>query len=94
MKIFRQENGTAIKKANCDVDLTFYAMKEINHFKRAIFLSGDGDFDILLQYFVKLKKEIIVFANSRRTAREIKQLKGIQFNDLQVLKPTIERIKK
>lgn len=51
----------------------------------------DGDFAILFEYFVKMKKEIIVIANARRTAREIKQLKGIQFDDFGSLRQTLTR---
>lgn len=91
VKIYKQEDGGLVRKANCDVDLTFYAMRDIEKFARVIFLSGDGDFEILLKHFIKLKKEILVLANARRTAREIKKLKGIQFNDLSVLKKTFER---
>lgn len=91
VKIFPQPGGGTVKKANCDVDLTFYAMRDISKFRRAIFMSGDGDFEILLKHFLKNKKEVIVIANARRTAREIKQLRGIQFNDLGVLRSTIEK---
>ncbi len=90
VKIFKQPGGKQVRKANCDVDLTFYAMRDQELFGKMIFLSGDGDFEILLKYFVGKKKEILVFANSKRTAREIKQLKGIQFNDLGVLRKTLE----
>lgn len=90
VKLYKQENDHIIRKANCDVDLTFYAMRDLDKFERIIFLSGDGDFEILLKHLVKINKEVIVFANSRRTAREIKILKGIQFNDLRGLKGTIE----
>lgn len=90
VKLYRQDGGGVVRKANCDVDLTFYAMRDLEKFDRVIFLSGDGDFEILLKHFLKLKKEAVVIANSKRTAREIKQLRGIQFNDLGVLKGTIE----
>ena len=90
VKLFRQEDGTAIRKANCDVDLTFYAMRDFGLYDRVIFLSGDGDFEVLLRYFVEKKKKVIVSANARRTAHEIKKLKGIRFDDFKVLKPTIE----
>lgn len=89
VKIYEQ-NGHRVRKANCDVDLTFYAMRDIDLFDRAIFLSGDGDFEILLKHFIKLTKEVVVIANSKRTAREIKKLEGIQFNNLGVLRKTIE----
>ncbi len=91
VKIYRQPGGGTVRKANCDVDLTFYAMRDIALFERAIFLSGDGDFEILLKHFIQKKKKIIVLSNSKRTAREIKQLKGLEFNDLKVLKQTLEK---
>lgn len=91
VKIYRQPDGGTVRKANCDVDLTFYAMRDVDKFERGIFMSGDGDFAILLEYLVKIKKEVIVIANSKRTAHEIKKLKGVQFNDLGVLKMTIRR---
>jgi uncharacterized LabA/DUF88 family protein len=88
VKIFRNGNQK-IKKANCDVDLTFYSMNLINLYNRGIFLTGDGDFEILFRHLIFKRKQVIVFANSKRTAREIKTLKGLQFNDLQVIKPII-----
>ena len=89
VKIYVQ-NGHKIKKANCDVDLTFYAMRDLNLFDRVVFLSGDGDFEILIQYFLKLTKEVIVMANGKRTAREIKQLVGENFTELKSIKKIIE----
>ncbi len=94
VKIFRQPGGKQVRKANCDVDLTFYAMRDRDLFGRAIFLSGDGDFEVLLKYFVNEKKGVVVIANARRTAREIKHLQGIQFNDLGSLRETLRRNKK
>jgi len=90
VKIFQQQGGRPIRKANCDVDLTFYAMRDKDLFERVLFLTGDGDFEILLKYPMIIKKQLIVIANAKRTAKEIKQLKKVQFNDLSVLKQTIE----
>lgn len=94
VKIYVQPDGTKVRKANCDVDLTFYAMRDLEKFKRVIFLSGDGDFEILLKHFVKLRKEVIIFANTKRTAKEIKLLKGVWFNNLSSFRKTIEFHKK
>ncbi|MBI2622828.1 MAG: NYN domain-containing protein [Candidatus Levybacteria bacterium] len=91
VKLYRQFDGAIVRKANCDVDLTFYAMRDKEKFNRGIFLTGDGDFAILFGYFIKMKKEIIVIANAKRTAKEIKILKGMQFNDFGGLRGTIER---
>lgn len=90
VKIYTQPDGSKVRKANCDVDLTFYAMRDLEKYDRVIFLSGDGDFEILLKHYIKVKKEVLVFANSRRTAKEIKILKGIQFNDLLSLRSVLE----
>lgn len=91
VKFYPQPGGGLVRKANCDVDLTFYAMRDIDKFDRGIFLTGDGDFFILFEHFIKLKRQVIVIANARRTAKEIKNLKMVQFNDLGSLKKTIER---
>lgn len=89
VKIYHS-SGKQIRKANCDVDLTFYAMRDIDKFNRVVFLSGDGDFEILLKHFIKLKKEVLIFANAKRTAKELKMMKGSQFNDLLSLRKTLE----
>lgn len=91
VKLYNQPGGGKVRKANCDVDLTFYAMRDKELFDRGVFLTGDGDFVVLLEYFVKIKKEIIVIGNTRRTAREIKRLKGLKFNDFGGLKGTLEK---
>jgi uncharacterized LabA/DUF88 family protein len=94
VKIYIQPDGNKVRKANCDVDLTFYAMRDKGEFNKFILLSGDGDFEILLKYFVDIKKEVIVISSSKRTAKEIKQMKGIQFNDLGSLRYTLNLQKK
>ena len=94
VKIYYQPDGSKTRKANCDVDLTFYAMRDILHYDRGIFLSGDGDFLILLEHLVQIKKNILILANSKRTAKEIKGLKGAQFDDLGTLRNTLNLSKK
>ena len=89
VKLYLKVGGGVVRKANCDVDLTFYAMRDITKFDRVIFFSGDGDFEILLKYFIKLKKEVIVFSNAKRTAKEIRNLEKVQFNDLSSLRNTV-----
>lgn len=72
VKTFMDESGLK-KKANCDVDLTFDSMRLKEEFSRYILLSGDGDFEIILQYFSQVEKEIIVLSNPERTAKRLKQ---------------------
>lgn len=87
VKFYEQEDGYAKRKANCDVEMAFYLMKEKNDFDRAIILSGDGDFLPVLKYLkVEENKEIIVLARGSRTAREIRQFAGNNFRDFEYLK--------
>ena len=86
VKLYEQDDGTTKRKANCDVDMTFYLMKEKDSFDKAVILSGDGDFLPILKYLKEKGKEIIVLARGPRTAREIRQFAGGNFRDFEYLK--------
>jgi len=86
VKLYEQEDGTTKRKANCDVEMTFYLMKERDNFDRAIILSGDGDFLPVLKYLKDQGKEIIVLARGPRTAKEIRQFVAAKFRDFEYLK--------
>ncbi len=90
VKIYNQPDGSKVRKANCDVDLTFYAMRDLLKYNKVIFFSGDGDFEILLKHILMLKKKLVVIANGKRTAREIKLLVNQNFIDLGSLRKIIE----
>lgn len=90
VKLYAQEDGTMRKKANCDVEMAFYLMKEQDDFDRALILSGDGDFLPVLKYLREQKKEIIILARGHRTAREIRQFAGDQFRDFTRLETALK----
>ena len=94
VKLYEQDDGTTKRKANCDVDMTFYLMKEREKFGRAIILSGDGDFLPVLKYLRNQGKEIFILARGPRTAREIKQFAGGNFRDFTRLESRIKFIEK
>lgn len=81
VKRYEQEDGTIRKKANCDVEMAFYLMKEKENFDRVLVLSGDGDFLPLLKHLREDGKEVIILARGPRTAREMRQFAGEQFRD-------------
>jgi len=81
VKLYEQDDGTTKRKANCDVDMAFYLMKEKENFDKAVILSGDGDFLPVLKYLRNQGKEIIILARGPRTAREIRQFAGSNFRD-------------
>ena len=86
VKLYDQDDGTTKRKANCDVDMDFYLMKEKDNFDRVIILSGDGDFLPVLKYLKNRGKEVIILARGPRTAKEIRQFAGSNFRDFEYLK--------
>lgn len=89
VKTFRSK-GRIEKKANCDVDLTFDLMRNIDKYENALILSGDGDFIVVLKYLQSIGKKVYVLARAERTAREIKQLVGGEFRDFVRLRSELE----
>ncbi|OGG13944.1 hypothetical protein A3D77_03510 [Candidatus Gottesmanbacteria bacterium RIFCSPHIGHO2_02_FULL_39_11] len=90
VKLYYQEDGTTQRKANCDVEMAFYLMKEKENFKKVIFMSGDGDFLPVLKYLKEMGKEVIVLARGPRTAREIRQFAGSDLKDFEYLREMIK----
>jgi len=90
VKTYKDIGGIIKKKANCDVDMTFDIMKMVNNLNRAVILSGDGDFVILLKYLMKIDKDIIILARGERTAKEMKQLAKGNFRDFHKIKHKVE----
>lgn len=90
VKLYHQENGTTQRKANCDVEMAFYLMKEVNNFDRSLILSGDGDFLPVLKYLREVGKEVIILARGERAAKEIKRFAGSDFRDFNYLREQIK----
>lgn len=84
-------NIRSTRKANCDVDMAFFLMRDRKSYDRAVILSGDGDFLPVLKFLRKEdKKEIFILAHTSRTAREIKRFAAEKFLDFAYLR---ERLK-
>jgi len=94
VKLYEQEDGTTKRKANCDVDMAFYLMKEKDNFDRVIILSGDGDFLPVLKFLKAQKKEVIILSRGPRTAKEIRQFAGSNFRDFTRLESRIKFVEK
>jgi uncharacterized LabA/DUF88 family protein len=91
VKMYENEEGNQKRKANCDVEMAFYLMRDKNVFDRAIILSGDGDFLPVLKHLREDKKEILVLARAPRTAKEIKKFAGNKFMDFTYLRELLKR---
>jgi len=88
MKVFENDEIT-VRKANCDVDLTFDLMRYMSQYSSLVVLSGDGDFAPILEYLKKKKKEITIMARWNRTAKEIRQIADDKFVDFAQLKQVL-----
>lgn len=94
VKLYEQDDGTTKRKANCDVDMAFYLMKEKENFDKVVILSGDGDFLPVSKYLRERGKEVIILARGPRTAREIRQFAGSNFRDFVRLEKYIKFVEK
>ena len=94
VKLYKQEDGATRRKANCDVDMALWLMKERDRFSRAVILSGDGDFLPVLKYLRNEGKEIFILARGPRTAREIRQFAGGNFRDFTRLEKAVKFFEK
>jgi len=92
VKYIRDEEGRMTKKANCDVDLTFDAMRLANEYGKFVLLSGDGDFEILLKYFDESGKEVVILSNPDHTAKNLKKRFQKQYKNFEEIRPSIEYI--
>jgi uncharacterized LabA/DUF88 family protein len=90
VKSYIGDDSKEIRKANCDVDMTFLLMKYKDDFDRVIILSGDGDFLPVLKYLKEKDKLVLIFSRSPKTAREIKLFAGDKFLDFESLRIYIE----
>lgn len=95
VKMYEDEEGNQKRKANCDVEMAFYLMRDKNVFERVVILSGDGDFLPVLKHLRETeRKEVLILARGTRTAKEIKQFAGDKFMDLtnNNLRERLERV--
>ncbi len=90
VKSFFHRGEVVTRKANCDVDLAFLLMRDIDTYDRAIVLSGDGDFLPVLKFLRDSKKEVVILSRGPRTAKEIRKFAGGEFRDFEYLRTYIE----
>ncbi|KND49803.1 MAG: hypothetical protein AB203_01800 [Parcubacteria bacterium C7867-008] len=92
VKTFYDAEGSPTRKANCDVDMAFFLMRDKNMYDRAVILSGDGDFLPVLKFLREEgKKEIYILAHASRTAKEIKRFAAEKFLDFAYLRERLKR---
>lgn len=92
VKIYEDEAGSKKRKANCDVEMAFYLMRDRGLFGQVLVLSGDGDFLPVLKYLRNVdEKKVMVLASGLRTAKEIRRFAGDKFMDFTYLREHLKR---
>ena len=74
------------RKGDVDARLTFEAMRDLDKYDEAIFLTGDSDYYWMFEYMLQSGKHIRLFSHRSSTAKELRQLFGGEFTDLSRLK--------
>lgn len=75
-KTFDKETGETVVelKGNLDGEMVLYILTTYDRYDEMVFVGGDSDFEMVLDYMVKNKKLVTCISNSRSTAREIKNI--------------------
>ena len=60
-------------KGNVDAELVLHTMIQLENYKKAIIVSGDGDFFCLVEYLAQKNKLLHIFAPNRYYSRLFKQ---------------------
>lgn len=62
-------------KGNCDAELVLQAMIDFKRYKKAIVVSGDGDFHCLIKYLQEQKKlETVLVPSAKNCSSLIKKI--------------------
>jgi uncharacterized LabA/DUF88 family protein len=67
-----EEDRKPIVKGNIDAELVLYAMKEMGNYKKAIIVSGDGDFLCLAEYLAEKKRLLHIMTPNWRYSSLLK----------------------
>ena len=93
IKSIRTQTGRRLK-ANCDIEICFEVMRNLNILNRIILVSGDGDFEIVIKYCLERKIQVVILSNPKNTAMQIKKLFSKNYKSIQEIRSSIERKQK
>lgn len=72
-----KRNGKVFIKGNVDGELILHTMIEYPHYKKAVIVSGDGDFHCLLEYLFKQGKlERLLVPNHKRFSSLLRKFRS------------------
>lgn len=82
-------------KGNCDAELVLQAMIEFPHYKKAVLVTGDGDFYCLVKYLIQEKKlEKLLIPNQKKYSALLKKFSSEFLGFISDLKKKLNYVKK
>ena len=91
VKLLPGANGAMVKKANLDVEIVLDMFTMLDEFDMAVLVSGDGDFRRPLELLRSRGKRFMVISTEGTVARELREVAGRHFVDLQEIRRSVER---
>lgn len=89
--IYDTKTGTTKRKANLDIEIVLDMFNTIEHYDKAVLISGDGDFERALTLLRARGKQFSVLATDRFIARELLNVAGRHYIRLDSIKNEIEK---
>ena len=89
--IFDEATGEEKQKCNLDIEMAVEMFKEIEHYDTAVLMSGDGDFESVLELLRGRGKISEVVASRKMLARELAN-SAHRIHFLEEVRPHIERL--
>jgi uncharacterized LabA/DUF88 family protein len=91
--IYDTKTGTEKRKANLDIEIVLDMFNTIEHYDMAVLVSGDGDFERALTLLRARGKQLLVIATEGFIARELRNVAGRHYIDMENIKLEIEKIR-
>jgi len=83
--------GETIEKANLDIEIVIDLFNTISRYDTCVLMSGDGDFERVIEVLRARGKRAIVVGLPEMTARELRNAAGASYVDLRQLEGAVAR---
>lgn len=90
--IYDSKTGTIKKKANLDIEIVLDMFNTIDHYDKAVLISGDGDFERPLQLLRARGKQFEIIATDAFMAKELRAVAGRHYTRFEDIQADVEKI--
>lgn len=83
--------GETVEKANLDIEIVIDMFNTLSRYDTCVLMTGDGDFERMVEVLRARGKRVIVVCLPEMTARELRNAAGANYLDLRQLEPHVAR---